>query len=134
MTTPSDLLEFDATILVVDDDDLIRRMMEKALSRLRYKVFTAADADEAIEIIEAARSGVIDLLITDVGIPGTNGFELAEQARILKPEIKLLFLSGSSEAELKAMAKPEQGWKFLKKPCVPSVIAESVRSLLGRNA
>ena len=134
MTTPSDLLEFDATILVVDDDDLIRRMMEKALSRLRYKVFTASDADEAIEIIEAARSGVIDLLITDVGIPGTNGFELAEQARILKPEIKLLFLSGSSEAELKAMAKPEQGWKFLKKPCVPSVIAESVRSLLGRNA
>lgn len=134
MTMPGDLVEFDATILVVDDDDLIRRMMERALSRLRYKVFTAADAEEAIGIIEATRGGVIDLLITDVGIPGTNGFELAEMARTLKPEIKLLFLSGSSEAELKAMAKPERGWKFLKKPCVPSVIAESVRSLLGQNA
>jgi two-component system cell cycle sensor histidine kinase/response regulator CckA len=121
---------YEAVILVVDDDDLLRRMLEMYFSRRHYKVFTAASADEAMEIAQREKDTPIDLLITDIGIPGADGFELARRFGKLIPSARFLFLSGSLQQEFQLTEKPSSAWQFLKKPCAPSDVGEVVRNLL----
>jgi two-component system, OmpR family, phosphate regulon response regulator OmpR len=123
---------FDATILVVEDDELLREMLEVFLERRRYRVLTAMDADQALGIARDSGAGKIDLLLTDVDIPGMNGFELAQEVRQVVPEVRLLILSGSPEKELEAMPKPVGGWEFLRKPCPPDTVAERVQAMLAQ--
>ncbi len=132
MTSPSEgSPQTEAVILVVDDDDLLRRMLEMYLSRRRYKVFTASSADQAMEIAQREKDTPIDLLITDIGIPGADGFELARRFEKLIPNARFLFLSGSLQQEFQLTEKPAGAWQFLKKPCAPSEVGEVVRNLLS---
>ena len=79
------------TILFVDDDPELRGIVAEALARPGYVIITASDAYEAIRILAYNR---VNLLITDIKMPGINGFELAQQARALRPNIQIIYLSG----------------------------------------
>jgi DNA-binding response OmpR family regulator len=79
------------TILFVDDDPELRAIVAATLTKPGYAVVTASDAYEAVRILAYNR---VSLLITDIKMPGINGFELARQARALRPNIQIIYLSG----------------------------------------
>ena len=82
-----------ATILVVDDEETIRRMIEKMLANSGCAVLKASSAIEALEVMER-QGGVLQLVVTDVSMPGMNGFDLAERVAERWPNIRVLFISG----------------------------------------
>ena len=110
-----------ATILVVDDDPLVRDYAEAVLADAGYAVLTAADGAAALRLLRDG-SGV-DLLFTDVVMPGLDGFEVARQARDASPGLKVLFTSGYA-AEL------NRADRLLKKPYRPHQLAEQVAAAL----
>ena len=81
------------TILLAEDEKIMRQMLKDFLQSIGYTVIPARDGNEALELFEGHK-GQIHLLITDIVMPGTTGFELARQVKNLSPEIKLLFMSG----------------------------------------
>ena len=83
------------TVLLVEDDPSVRMMVRELLGELRYEVHEAHDADSALPIITSALA--IDLMLSDVGLPGMNGRQLAEIARSHRPELPVLFLTGYAE-------------------------------------
>jgi CheY-like chemotaxis protein len=120
------------TVLVVEDEEAIRRLALTVLSARGYEVLTAADGFEALEIA-AARSGAIDLLVTDVVMPRMNGPELAARMASLRPGIRVLFISGYAESALTHEGRLEPGVDLLQKPFDPATLAERVRRALGRS-
>ena len=85
-----------STILVVEDDAIVRMLIVDVLEELEFKVLEADGSETAIPLLADA-SSAIDLLMTDVGLPGMNGRELAEKARELRPMLPILFASGYAE-------------------------------------
>src|SRR3954466_1229099 len=77
------------TILVVEDEALVRMLMVQTLTEKGYRVIEARESESAIRVLESDMK--IDLLATDVGLPGMNGRQLAEAARMLRPDISVLF-------------------------------------------
>jgi PAS domain S-box-containing protein len=116
------------TILVVEDDDSVRRLVQETLSRDGYELLAAADGMAAIRTMEK-HNGPIDLLLTDVVMPGMNGRELAGAAERLRPEIKVLFMSGYTDSATGNTADRDGG--FLQKPFTPAVLSRKVRESLG---
>jgi len=111
------------TVLVVEDDAVIRRLLDLQLSRLGYAVTTAADGNEAIEQNAGRR---VDLLVTDIVMPGMDGPELASTMRAQNPELRVLFLSGYGSG---SAMKGDIG--FLQKPFSSDELAAAVGDLLG---
>jgi two-component system cell cycle sensor histidine kinase/response regulator CckA len=120
------------TVLVVEDEEGIRRLTLTVLAARGYEVLTAADGIEALEIA-AARSGAIDLLVTDVVMPRMNGPELAARLSSLRPGIRVLFISGYAESALAHQGQVEPGVDLLQKPFDPAALVERVRRALGRS-
>ena len=86
-----------STILVVEDDAIVRMLIVDVLEELDYKVLEADGSEQALEIlVDTARH--IDLMMTDVGLPGMDGRELALEARKMRPELPILFASGYAES------------------------------------
>jgi CheY-like chemotaxis protein len=116
-------------ILLVEDNDLVREQAAIRLERLGYHVIFAANGVEAIEILRSTPD--IQLLFTDIVMPlGINGFELANEARKLRPNLPVLFTSGYSE---KFTYQPNQlgpGISWLSKPYLTDEFAEKIRSAL----
>lgn len=99
-----------STILVVEDDAIVRMLIVDVLEELGYLVLEAADAAAALMIIKKSEQ-VIDLMMTDVGLPDMNGQELAGKARELRPTLPILFASGYAEsidvpADMQVIGKP----------------------------
>ena len=82
-----------STILVVDDEEPMRRMMEKVLGQCKYSILNASSGAEALAVCEQS-AGTLHLVVTDVTMPGVNGFDLAERIAERWPGIKILFVSG----------------------------------------
>ncbi len=82
-----------AKILVVDDEEPVRRMMEKMLLQCGYSILHAGSGDEALLVCEQS-GGALHLVVTDITMPGMNGFDLAERIAERWPGIKILFISG----------------------------------------
>ena len=117
------------TVLLVDDEDGVRRLMHGCLTREGYQLLQARNAEEAEQIAQAC-SGPIHLLVTDVAMPGMSGLQLAQRLLPLRPEMKTLFVSGCVNDELGGAAlRPGQ---VLSKPFPPLELAKRVRSLLQR--
>jgi CheY-like chemotaxis protein len=112
-----------ATILVVDDETGIRELIRKILQRERYRVLEAGTAEEALA---AAQGQSIDLLITDVMLPGIHGPELARRMQQAAPKLKTLFISGYTGEE-----QVPAGARFLAKPFTLASLLEKVRETLG---
>jgi CheY-like chemotaxis protein len=116
------------TILVVDDDELVRRVVIGVIEGLGYRVVSARSGPEALEILREDTS--IDLLFTDVVMPGAmHGPQLVAQARLLRPELKILYTSGYLEYRaLRGGLDP--GIEQLKKPYRRDELAAKLRLVL----
>jgi PAS domain S-box-containing protein len=103
------------TILLVDDEASIRHIIDEMLNDLGYTVIGAADGAAGVEILQSGAR--IDLLITDVGLPnGMNGRQVADLARSLRPELKVLFVTGYAEQAVLGNRHLEPGMELLTKP------------------
>ena len=122
--TKKDELWGSGTVLLVEDEPMVRSVAERALTRHGYKVITADNGEDALEII--ARNEPIDLLISDVVMPGMDGPTMVRQARQSRPDLKILFISGYAEEQLrKSIAIDNVG--FLPKPFSVTELAEAAR-------
>ena len=116
-------------VLVVEDDIAVRMLIVDILGSLGYGVMEAGEARSAIPILESDRR--IDLLISDVGLPGMDGRQLAEVARRHRPGLKILFVTGYAE---KAAVRGEflgAGMEMITKPFALDVLAERIRTMVG---
>lgn len=117
------------TILVVDDDELVRAVAEGLLARsLGYKVHVCADAFAALRLLE--QGAAVDLVFTDVMMPGMNGREFARQIRQRWPQLKILFTSGFTENALAHDTAVEDDFNLLPKPYPLHDLARKVRAML----
>lgn len=114
------------TALLVDDDRIVRVMLGDVLSRAGYAVLLAADGESALQT-SASCAGTLDLLVTDVTMPGMTGWELADRVRGEQPEVKIVVISGGAWEPRRA---PAVGVEFLRKPFAPQTLIESARRLL----
>ncbi len=117
------------TVLLVDDEPTVRKVLKRVLERCGFYVLAAADADQALTVA-ASHAGSIDLLVTDVVMPATDGHALARMLCEQHPELRVLFVSGypGSDNQLEAMPKSAE---FLHKPFSPGALAEKVAAVLG---
>jgi len=117
------------TILLVEDEEAVRGLMLEGLRRDGYSVQGAGNAEEAISL--AGRlSRPIDLLLTDLIMPGMNGMDLARLLLSSHPSMKVLLVSGYTEVEIGKFAQKESGIAFLQKPITPSILSRKIREVL----
>lgn len=121
------------TVLLVEDDDAVRAVAERALNRSGYAVLSAARGEEALRIL-AEHEDRIDLLLTDIMMPGMNGVEVAAQVLRARPGIQVFFMSGYADQDLVRQGLLEPGTHFLQKPFTPQELAVRIRSILDRQA
>ncbi|WP_437878790.1 ATP-binding protein [Sorangium sp. So ce513] len=121
----------DETVLVVEDDDAVRRLIVEVLERRGYGVISAASAEEALDALAHEGVDEMDLLLTDLVMPGMNGRELAERALVMFPRARVLYMSGYAEDVL-AGAERDGELTMLQKPFTPDTLAQRVRDLLDR--
>ena len=112
------------SILVVDDNKGVRNLMAELLEREGHRVLTAADARAAMDIAFGSR---LDLLVTDVGLPGMSGIDLAAQVGSGYASMPVLFVSGSRATDLGAAARDLD---LLEKPFTPDAFLDAVRRAL----
>ncbi|MBW4481064.1 MAG: PAS domain S-box protein [Tildeniella torsiva UHER 1998/13D] len=116
-------------ILLVEDDDLVRSYVQNQLEQLGYRVTVANSGPIALEIIQ--QQAEIDLLFTDVIMPGgMSGRELADAARRLRPDLKILYTSGYSEQAIVHHGRLDPGVKLLSKPYRRADLAQKIRDVL----
>ena len=115
-------------ILVVDDEIGIRSLMRKILLREGYDVFEAGDAKEAMQIV---RQQDVDLLLTDVVMPEVNGRQLAEQVLALRPQVRVLYVSGFTDETAVESGNYPPGSMLLQKPFTLGSLLKKVKEVLG---
>ena len=117
------------TILLVEDEPSVRTLVRDELRKLGYRVVEAKNGVEAC-LLATQQAGSLQLLLTDVVMPGMGGRELAQHLSVIKPDLRTLFISGYMD-DVGIMAGQEEGTSsFLQKPFTPEVLARAVRNLL----
>ncbi|MEP7088362.1 MAG: response regulator [Gemmatimonadota bacterium] len=118
-------------MLIVDDDEPVRRALTRSLSRVGFTVLEASDGVSALELATTHKA-TIDLLLTEVEMPGVRGPQLVEQLRVILPNLRVLFMSGSSSSN--GCSQPSEispRYRYVAKPCTADALAMAVRSALG---
>ena len=126
--TKQDELWGSGTVLLVEDEPTVRSVAERALTRHGYKVITADNGEAALEVL--GRGEEIDLLISDVVMPGMDGPTVVREARKSRPDLKILFMSGYAEEQLRKSIDIENV-NFLPKPFSVTELAEAARRAVG---
>jgi two-component system cell cycle sensor histidine kinase/response regulator CckA len=117
------------TILLVEDDASVRMLLRDALRKLGYRVVEAKQGLEAC-LLASQELDRLDLLLTDMVMPGMGGRELAQHLITIKPDLRILFMSGYTD-DVGILAGHEQGTSgFLQKPFTPELLARTVRKIL----
>ncbi|MEK6777738.1 MAG: ATP-binding protein [bacterium] len=119
------------TVMVCDDDPSILRLIVYVLKFLGYHLLQASSGEDALKVIHAF-AGNIDLLLTDVVMPGMNGKELANAFLAAYPEAKVIFISGYTDEVITRHGILEPGMEFLQKPLTPDILARKVRDVLDK--
>jgi two-component system, cell cycle sensor histidine kinase and response regulator CckA len=117
------------TILLAEDDEMLRPLSKGLLERLGYRVLDAEDASRALALARA-HPGPIQLLVADVVMPGASGRELARRLTESRPDTKVLYVSGYTDDAIVHHGMLEAGLNFLQKPFTPAVLARKVREVL----
>jgi len=118
------------TVLVVEDDVTVRGLVLEVLQDLGYTAIEARDGPSGLEVI-GSRSR-IDLLVTDVGLPGMNGRQLAEQARAARPDLKVLFITGYAENAAFGDGHLDHDMQMMTKPFAVDALAKRIRAMIRR--
>jgi len=118
------------TVLLVEDEDTVRNLCSRILGELGYQVIQARSGAEAVAV--AGRDDRIDLLLTDVVMPGMSGKELATQLVLRHPEMKVLFMSGYTDDAIVHHGVLDEGVSFIGKPYTPSALARKVRQVIEK--
>lgn len=117
------------TVLIVEDDPAVRALVSTVLSDLGYAFVEACDADSALPIFDSTQR--IDLLISDVGLPGMNGRQLAEIGRQYRPELKVLFITGYAEHAAVRGGFLDPGMQMITKPFTFDLLTAKVREMIS---
>ncbi|HIV70080.1 MAG TPA: response regulator [Candidatus Aquabacterium excrementipullorum] len=119
------------TVLIVDDEPTIRMLVFESLTEDGFHVIEAADGHEGLKILQSDVR--IDVLVTDVGLPGgMNGRQLADAARLLKPDLQILFITGYAENAVIGNGELPPGMRVLTKPFPLEVLTQRIQEMLGR--
>ncbi|GMV79446.1 MAG: hypothetical protein AMXMBFR7_06300 [Planctomycetota bacterium] len=121
-----------ATLLLVEDEQDVRELLAEVLRNAGFEVLVAHQGQAALDTM-AAYPGRIDLLVTDVVMPGMGGQELAEKARLRYPGVKVLFISGYTQERILEHGELKAGLHLLEKPFAPAALVERVRDLLAQD-
>lgn len=114
------------TILVVDDTKMVRELVVGILQDAKFHVLQAANGEDAIKVA-AEHAGKIDLLLSDVQMPGMTGPDLGETLKKSRPDMRAMFMSGFSGGSLLVL---NYGWAFIEKPFVPAKLMQMVDNVL----
>jgi signal transduction histidine kinase len=117
------------TVLIVEDDPAVRVLVSAVLSELGYAYVEASDADSAMPILNSGQR--IDLLISDVGLPGMNGRQLAEIGRQYRPDLKVLFITGYAEHAAVRGGFLDPGMQMITKPFTFDLLTAKVREMIS---
>ena len=120
------------TVLLVEDEPAVRAVVQQVLERHGYRVLVAPNGDLALKLL-AANPGNVQLLLTDVVMPGMSGRQLAAQFSALRPEAHVLFMSGYTSDAVVRHGVLEPGIEYLQKPFSPEAMLRKVRSVLDRS-
>ena len=119
------------TVLLVEDEEILRYVAAEALASFGYKVVVAPSPSEAIELHGQMRDDRPAVLVTDLVMPGMNGHELAERLIDAQPDLRVLLISGYASDSISRAQGHERRWPFLRKPFTPSALARSIREVLA---
>ena len=115
-------------VLVVEDEPVVRGLIVEVLGELGYQAIEAGDGLKGFEILQSKRR--IDLLVTDIGLPGLNGRQMADGARVFRPDLKVLFMTGYAENAALASGFLEPGMAMITKPFAMDVLAGRIREII----
>jgi len=118
------------TVLVAEDEQMVRVLIRKVLEQAGYTVLLAGGGAEALQLAER-HAGPIQMLVTDVVMPGMSGRELARRLLELRPNTKVLYLSGYADDAVERHGVLDPGTAFMQKPFSPGALASRVREVLG---
>jgi two-component system, cell cycle sensor histidine kinase and response regulator CckA len=121
------------TVLIVEDEEGVRRLLRHVLETRGYRVLEAADGEQALRVCQEA-GDAIDLVLTDMVMPRMGGRELAQRLESLRPGARIVFMSGYTDDVLVHSGELGRGMSFLQKPLRPEVLAAKVREALDSPA
>jgi CheY-like chemotaxis protein len=119
------------TVLIVEDEPMLRELGETVLQELGYRVYCAENGKEALALIHEMPDLRIDLLFTDMMMPEMGGRELVERLRPISPKTKVVYCSGYTEDAVFRSGGIEAGVYFLQKPYTVAAVAKTVRDALA---
>lgn len=117
------------TVLVVEDEPVVRGIIVEMLHDQGYVTREAADGAEGLRILQLDKP--VDLLLTDIGLPGMNGRQLADQARELRPDLKILFMTGYADNAANAKGFLQPGMDMITKPFDLGHLSRRVRDIIS---
>jgi two-component system cell cycle sensor histidine kinase/response regulator CckA len=118
------------TVLVVEDEDALRELTRRLLERQGYRVLLAANADEAVQRFE--ENPAIDVLLTDVVMPGASGPELTSRVIAGRPGLRVIYMSGYTEDAIVRHGVLEPGVAFLHKPFTSETLGRKISEVVDR--
>jgi PAS domain S-box-containing protein len=124
--------EGNEVILVVEDTDMVRSLVASALRSYGYEVIAVSGAEEALAVVDGPDEPRIDLVLTDVIMPGMNGRELADRLRALRPDPNVVFTSGYPADTILRLGIAESSAEYIEKPFIPDDLARTIRRALDR--
>ena len=119
------------TVLIVEDDDSVRKLARTSLKRNGYRILEAENGENALRVSEA-HDGSIDLILTDVVMPKMSGKDLAELVEKIHPRVKVIFMSGYTNDAIVNHGILTRGVEFIEKPFTPKNLASKVRAVLDK--
>jgi CheY-like chemotaxis protein len=122
------------TVVLAEDDPLVRRFASRVLSELGYTVLEVANGCEALQVLAINTEEEIDLLLSDVGMPEMDGVELARRARVIHPNIPVILASGYLDHEVVENRAFHFETSFLQKPFTPMELAHRIRQVLDEES
>jgi PAS domain S-box-containing protein len=118
------------TVLVVEDEFVVRELIVEVLKELGYSTVEAEDGPAALKILQSQQR--VDLVISDIGLPGLNGRQIVEAARLTRPALRVLFMTGYAENAAMAAGFLEPGMSMITKPFAMEALATRVREILEK--